>query len=202
MKHYMFTAAEVIGYMRICRPGMVIGPQQHFLAGIESLMWQEGDVYRITMERLRGIAPSSAEEFGGDSCGLRKMSIDSDNGGEEGRQQLRMLQTATTPRAEASPSSATVSGGVGGGAHVSIVTPDGQPFRLLTTPVNARKLHIVSSIDGIDPSPISSTKSAIVRSKGNSPAMLQPRHQPLQEGDQANELLSRRNRHKVQHRST
>lgn len=43
MKHYKFTAAEAIGWMRICRPGMVIGPQQHFLQAIEQRMWQEGD---------------------------------------------------------------------------------------------------------------------------------------------------------------
>ncbi|EEC45388.1 predicted protein, partial [Phaeodactylum tricornutum CCAP 1055/1] len=42
MKHYRFTAAEAIGWMRICRPGCVIGPQQHFLKQIESRMWQEG----------------------------------------------------------------------------------------------------------------------------------------------------------------
>jgi cell division cycle 14 len=35
MKHYRLTAREVIGWMRICRPGMVIGPQQHFLHDIE-----------------------------------------------------------------------------------------------------------------------------------------------------------------------
>ena len=31
MKHYRFTSQEVIGWLRICRPGSVIGPQQHFL---------------------------------------------------------------------------------------------------------------------------------------------------------------------------
>ena len=46
MKHYRFTAAEVIGWMRICRPGCVIGPQQHFLRQIESRMWQEGATSR------------------------------------------------------------------------------------------------------------------------------------------------------------
>jgi protein-tyrosine phosphatase len=46
MKHYKFTAAEAIGWMRICRPGMVIGPQQHFLADIEERMWHEGDVLK------------------------------------------------------------------------------------------------------------------------------------------------------------
>ncbi|GLC37545.1 hypothetical protein PLESTM_000600700 [Pleodorina starrii] len=31
MKHYRFTAEEVIGYIRVSRPGSVIGPQQNFL---------------------------------------------------------------------------------------------------------------------------------------------------------------------------
>jgi cell division cycle 14 len=47
MKHYKFTAAEVIGWMRICRPGMVIGPQQHYLRDIEQKMWYEGDIMRM-----------------------------------------------------------------------------------------------------------------------------------------------------------
>jgi protein-tyrosine phosphatase len=44
MKHYRFTASEVIAWMRICRPGMVIGPQQQFLKEIEQRMWQLGAV--------------------------------------------------------------------------------------------------------------------------------------------------------------
>jgi len=47
MKHYRFSAREVIGWMRICRPGMVIGPQQHFLVDIEQQMWYEGEVMRL-----------------------------------------------------------------------------------------------------------------------------------------------------------
>jgi Dual specificity phosphatase, catalytic domain len=53
MKHYRMTAGEVIGWMRICRPGMVIGPQQQFLVDIQDRMWHEGDVsssLRPTME--------------------------------------------------------------------------------------------------------------------------------------------------------
>lgn len=46
MKHYRFTAREVIGWMRICRPGMVIGPQQHFLEDIQQQMWYEGEMMR------------------------------------------------------------------------------------------------------------------------------------------------------------
>lgn len=46
MKHYRMTAFEVISWMRICRPGMVIGPQQQFLEELEPVMWQEGDMMR------------------------------------------------------------------------------------------------------------------------------------------------------------
>lgn len=42
MKHYGFTAKEAISWMRICRPGCVIGPQQQFLEKIQQLMWDEG----------------------------------------------------------------------------------------------------------------------------------------------------------------
>jgi hypothetical protein len=57
MKHYRFTAAEVIGWMRICRPGMVIGPQQHFLQDIEQKMWHEGDLLRMNPNNsLRSIS--------------------------------------------------------------------------------------------------------------------------------------------------
>jgi cell division cycle 14 len=31
MKHYNFPAEAFIGYIRICRPGSILGPQQHFL---------------------------------------------------------------------------------------------------------------------------------------------------------------------------
>jgi protein-tyrosine phosphatase len=48
MKHYRLTAANVISWMRICRPGMVIGPQQQFLEDLEPVMWQEGDMLKVT----------------------------------------------------------------------------------------------------------------------------------------------------------
>eukprot|EP00514_Thraustochytrium_sp_LLF1b_P008115 CAMPEP_0184529304 /NCGR_PEP_ID=MMETSP0198_2-20121128/12297_1 /TAXON_ID=1112570 /ORGANISM="Thraustochytrium sp., Strain LLF1b" /LENGTH=400 /DNA_ID=CAMNT_0026921295 /DNA_START=87 /DNA_END=1289 /DNA_ORIENTATION=+ len=42
MKHFGYTCAEVIGLMRVCRPGSVIGPQQHYLEDIEAVMHHEG----------------------------------------------------------------------------------------------------------------------------------------------------------------
>ena len=31
MKHYKFPAAAFIGWIRIARPGSILGPQQHYL---------------------------------------------------------------------------------------------------------------------------------------------------------------------------
>ncbi|CAJ1087351.1 LOW QUALITY PROTEIN: dual specificity protein phosphatase CDC14AB-like [Xyrichtys novacula] len=46
MKHFRFTAAEAIAWIRICRPGSIIGSQQNFLEEKEHSLWIQGDVYR------------------------------------------------------------------------------------------------------------------------------------------------------------
>lgn len=38
MKHYHFNAADFIGWIRIARPGSILGPQQHFLIEMEKPM--------------------------------------------------------------------------------------------------------------------------------------------------------------------
>jgi cell division cycle 14 len=42
MKHYYFPAADFIGWIRIARPGSILGPQQNFLIEMEKVMRQEG----------------------------------------------------------------------------------------------------------------------------------------------------------------
>ncbi|RXG70403.1 Dual specificity protein phosphatase CDC14A [Armadillidium vulgare] len=46
MKHFRFTAAETIGWLRICRPGSIIGGQQQWLASKQSILWVAGDMFR------------------------------------------------------------------------------------------------------------------------------------------------------------
>lgn len=46
MKHYNFPADAFIGYIRICRPGSVLGPQQQFLNDIQHEMFRRGSEYR------------------------------------------------------------------------------------------------------------------------------------------------------------
>jgi len=61
MKHYRMTAKECIGWMRICRPGMVIGPQQQFLERLQGTMWAEGDAMRLSTGKSL-LTPAPMEE--------------------------------------------------------------------------------------------------------------------------------------------
>ena len=49
MKHLGFTANEAMGWIRICRPGSIIGPQQQFLAD------QEEHMHRLGTEGVPGL---------------------------------------------------------------------------------------------------------------------------------------------------
>eukprot|EP00041_Stephanoeca_diplocostata_P009122 m.139064 g.139064 ORF g.139064 m.139064 type:complete len:434 (-) comp17610_c0_seq1:168-1469(-) len=42
MKHYMLTAAECIAWLRVSRPGSVLGPQQFYLQDKQMEMWAAG----------------------------------------------------------------------------------------------------------------------------------------------------------------
>ncbi|XP_071328977.1 dual specificity protein phosphatase CDC14AB isoform X2 [Trachinotus anak] len=52
MKHYRFTAGETIAWIRICRPGSVIGPQQNFLEEKQAALWLLGDSERSQKAKL------------------------------------------------------------------------------------------------------------------------------------------------------
>ncbi|GIY47782.1 dual specificity protein phosphatase CDC14A [Caerostris darwini] len=46
MKHHHFTAAEAIAWVRICRPGSIIGHQQHWLEEKQGLLCYQGNIFR------------------------------------------------------------------------------------------------------------------------------------------------------------
>ena len=45
---------QAIAYIRICRPGSVIGPQQTFLHINEAELWKHGELYRQHQKVLPG----------------------------------------------------------------------------------------------------------------------------------------------------
>lgn len=55
MKHYRFTAPETMAWVRICRPGSIIGVQQHWLQEKEAHLWLMGDIQR---SQLRVVKPN------------------------------------------------------------------------------------------------------------------------------------------------
>ncbi|PSC73661.1 dual specificity phosphatase CDC14A isoform X2 [Micractinium conductrix] len=46
IKHFGFSAEEAMGYIRVCRPGSVIGPQQHYLVHYGPALHQLGEEMR------------------------------------------------------------------------------------------------------------------------------------------------------------
>ncbi|NWQ73049.1 CC14A phosphatase, partial [Columbina picui] len=70
MKHYKFTHAEAIAWIRICRPGSIIGPQQHFLEEKQAMLWLEGDLIR-TKQKQRVVDGNINRVL----CGLNDISI-------------------------------------------------------------------------------------------------------------------------------
>ncbi|XP_019357237.1 PREDICTED: dual specificity protein phosphatase CDC14A isoform X1 [Gavialis gangeticus] len=71
MKHYRFTHAEAIGWIRMCRPGSIIGPQQHFLEEKQAMLWLQGDVFR-SKQKQRSFEDGSMNRV---LCGLDDISI-------------------------------------------------------------------------------------------------------------------------------
>lgn len=54
MKHYRLTASECIAFLRVSRPGSVLGPQQFWLEDIQSEMWALGDHLGVTRREHAG----------------------------------------------------------------------------------------------------------------------------------------------------
>lgn len=77
MKHYKFNAREAIAWCRICRPGSIIGPQQHWLDVVESICWQSGEIYRVNQRYLatrRGSLATSVSNKHAKSAGDEQLS--------------------------------------------------------------------------------------------------------------------------------
>ncbi|XP_026556186.1 dual specificity protein phosphatase CDC14A isoform X1 [Pseudonaja textilis] len=58
IKHYKFTHSEAIAWIRMCRPGSIIGPQQHFLEEKQSILWVHGDIFR-TKQKTKEVEEDS-----------------------------------------------------------------------------------------------------------------------------------------------
>lgn len=62
MKHFRFTAPEAIAWIRISRPGSVIGPQQNWLEEKQAWLWHQGDQHRLRL-RIKNCALASPDDL-------------------------------------------------------------------------------------------------------------------------------------------
>ncbi|XP_050925697.1 dual specificity protein phosphatase CDC14AB [Lates calcarifer] len=134
MKHFRFTAAEAIAWIRICRPGSIIGPQQNFLEEKQYSLWVQGDVYRSkqkllhspdseggkqeTMSRLL----SSMDDLSINTTLYKSYSLDENNCKDSSLTQgdkLRALKGKRPPRSVSSSSRLNLSKT----SHCSILPP-------------------------------------------------------------------------------
>jgi len=66
MKHFFVTTPEIISWLRLCRPGSVIGPQQNFLAEMEARMHEKGRQYQKEMAARGQTTPGGAAPMAGE----------------------------------------------------------------------------------------------------------------------------------------
>ena len=79
MKHYRMTAVECIAWMRMCRPGCVIGPQQEFLEKIQPMFWQEGEAAGLIERPLALVAADDDEDDDDEEKDQEKQNDDNED---------------------------------------------------------------------------------------------------------------------------
>mmetsp|Transcript_6618 Transcript_6618/g.11135 ORF Transcript_6618/g.11135 Transcript_6618/m.11135 type:complete len:469 (-) Transcript_6618:168-1574(-) len=95
MKHFRITAEECIGWLRIVRPGSIIGPQQQYMKSMQMRMWQEGELMRARLQQLGDFKGEGAAQAGslrdgpGSPTGsltrrLNKMSVNGEGSSSSG----------------------------------------------------------------------------------------------------------------------
>ena len=126
-KHFGFTAEEAIGYIRVCRPGSVIGPQQHFLKQMQGWLHREGRMLQhklvATGSSKRGPGFSDADSLASTQANSAACSSpDADESGgatavresaDGDRSPTRALNAATRPAPFMTRSAIQSEGGAG-----------------------------------------------------------------------------------------
>lgn len=62
MQHFHYTANEAVGWLRLCRPGSVIGVQHKFLNKCQPWLHYEGGIWRRSMREF-GISAEKLQRF-------------------------------------------------------------------------------------------------------------------------------------------
>ncbi|XP_066474695.1 dual specificity protein phosphatase CDC14B isoform X2 [Tiliqua scincoides] len=157
MKHYKMTAAETIAWIRICRPGSVIGSQQHFLLEKESELWLEGDVFRSRLRKHQQLAVtkilSGVDDISiNDTRNQRPIKKDSELYSDEDDtntitqgDKLRALKSKRQAKANSVPLTVILQSSVQKSKHSEPSISDNAGFTKRTTRSTARKSSFKSA---------------------------------------------------------
>jgi cell division cycle 14 len=103
MKHYKFPAAAFIGWIRLCRPGSIIGPQQHWLNwqqdeyfAMESSIWDSLDT--DTKRLAERIARHKKENLLMNAAELKVFKIGQIGQAEQLGLKKEMMKKETSPK--------------------------------------------------------------------------------------------------------
>ncbi|XP_071847591.1 dual specificity protein phosphatase CDC14AB-like isoform X4 [Apostichopus japonicus] len=157
MKHYRFTAAEALGWIRISRPGSIIGPQQHFMEEKQASMWVQGDIHRKkAREGQNSKHGVSHVLIGVDDISLHDSATVLDKDSQPGQSEDKMTQGDKLRHLKSTRKTRSASTG-------GLKTEDGKLHsRFTTQPISQRAirsiLRISSSSAAGPSSPLKSTK--------------------------------------------
>jgi cell division cycle 14 len=176
MKHFGFSANEALGYLRIVRPGSIIGPQQHFLCDWERRMWAAGDAFRAAASPPPRLPQPRVSHGGGGAYDDGDISDeDADHGEHAGYDDGGYTSGASPPRPP--PATPTLQGGGGERrAQYSPLSPltAGPPPRAATLPAPLRMSPTKPMHSGTRPSLLYATGGAGAGGGGGSSGRLPP----------------------------
>lgn len=78
MKHWRWTAHETIAWLRICRPGSIIGHQQDWMEEKQAEMWLQGDIERRNKDN-KALGLSKHTPYPVNSLKLKKILLEQMN---------------------------------------------------------------------------------------------------------------------------
>jgi hypothetical protein len=169
MKHYRFTANEAIGYIRICRPGSVIGPQQHYLREMEAKCHRMGDRMRAQQSQQQQ-SPSLPAPGTPSPCSSLSSSTEWDAATDHRiTSPMKSMHTGTRPSMISQ-----VTGRLSNAINLSVPTPPSTSIRLssgssLPAPTRSTSSMFTSGKSAV--SAIRSSLPATVRSTSSLPCM-------------------------------
>ncbi|XP_061152430.1 dual specificity protein phosphatase CDC14AB isoform X3 [Syngnathus typhle] len=149
MKHYRFSAAEAIAWIRICRPGSVIGPQQHFLEENQAWLWLLGNHHRITK------AAEDEDHLGDLASGVKVLALNDVEQLSLGDDCLRQVHKGARQHARTD-------------TRLCVVSPKGNASER-SPPTQGDKLRALKGRRLFRPAAAASSSALRVEQRGNTP---------------------------------